>query len=145
VRNIATSVDLACAPERGWALLADVRRVPEWVPGVADARVLEADAAGRPLRVRFVSMPNAGSLDYVLRYSYDDGARTLRWQTDDGEQRSVEGEARISERPGGCRLDYVLTTWVARTLPAWAQSSLADDTPERTARAFQRWAERQTD
>jgi hypothetical protein len=161
MRNIAASVDLACAAERGWALLADVRRVPEWVPGVADAEVLESDAAGRAVLVRFVSMPAAGSLDYVLRYSYDEGARTLRWWTDDAPRsgaqrasaraerelaarderalRSLEGEARISERPGGCRLDYVLTTWAARTLPAWAQASLADDTPERTARAFQRW------
>ena len=139
--SVTASVDLDCSAERAWSLLADVRRVPEWVPGVADASVLETDAAGRAVRVRFVGMPAAGSLVYVLRYRYDDAARTLRWLTDVGDDRSIEGEARISERPGGCRLDYVLSTWSARSLPTWAQATLADDTPQRTARAFKRWVE----
>ncbi len=140
MRSVNAGVDLACSADDAWSRLADVRRVPEWVPGVADASVLETDAAGRATRVRFVGMPAAGSLVYVLLYRYDDASRTLRWLTDAGDERSIEGQARISERPGGgCRLDYVLQTWSARSLPVWAQTNLADDTPERTVRAFQRW------
>ncbi len=140
--SVTASVDLACSAAHAWSLLADVRRVPEWVPGVADASVLETDAAGRAVRVRFVGMPAAGSLVYVLRYRYDDAARTLRWLTDVGDERSIEGEARISERPGGgSRLDYLLSSWSARSLPTWAQATLADDTPERAVHAFKRWAE----
>ncbi|HTM21832.1 MAG TPA: SRPBCC family protein, partial [Kofleriaceae bacterium] len=93
---MTTSVLVGCSPERAWALLADVGRVPEWVPGVADAQVLDRDPAGRALRVRFVGMPAAGSLEWVLRYGYDDHARCLRWQSDDDDdgERSLEGEAR---------------------------------------------------
>jgi len=141
---VEATVDVACSAEQCWRLLADVLRVPEWVPGVAAAEVVEADADGRPLVVRFIGMPAAGSLDYVLRYGHDDQLRTLRWRSqDDAGERHLEGEARVVDLGDGrCRLHYVLTSWNARSLPGWAQATLADDTPERTAGAFRRWAER---
>lgn len=137
---LEATADLACPAARAWDLLADVMQTPAWVPGLAEARVIEGDAA-RPQVVQFVSMPSTGSLEYSLRYSYDDATRTLRWTPVGADARGVEGEARIEALDGDrCRLRYQLRTWAGRTVPRWAQAALAGDTAQRTVDAFQRWA-----
>jgi hypothetical protein len=87
-------------------------------------------------------MPSTGSLEYSLRYGYDDGARTLRWTAVAADQRGLEGHASIEAIDGGrCRLRYQLRTWAGRSVPRWAQAALAGDTAQRTVEAFRRWAE----
>ena len=135
------TIDVGCAAPRAWQLLADVAATPEWVPGLAEARVI-AGAAARPQVVQFVSMPSTGSLEYRLRYSYDDAARTLRWAAVGADPRGLEGEARIEALDGDrCRLRYQLRTWAGRSVPRWAQAALEGDTAQRTVEAFRRWAE----
>jgi hypothetical protein len=117
--------------------------VPEWIAGVADAEVEEADAAGRPLTVRFVGMPSTASVGYACTYQYDDAGRSLRWTTREGAERRIEGHAWLEElEPARCRFHYALSTWTAGSLPRWAKDTLADDTPERVVRAFERFAAR---
>lgn len=137
------TIDIACDAAFCWTLLADPRLASEWVLGVADAEIVELDAAGRPGQVRFTGMPSAASLDYVVAYTYDEAARRLRWRTVGEAERTVDGEAWLEPLGAAtCRLHYVLTTRAAKSLPTWARDTLADDTPAKVVKAFQRFAER---
>lgn len=134
------SIELDCPAAAAWERLADIEQVPSWVPGVAEATVLERD--GRARVVQFVTMPSTGSLVYRLRYGYDEAERTLRWSPEDGQDRRLDGVARIVDLGGGrCRLDYRQESWAGRAVPRWAQAALADDTAARTVEAFRRWIE----
>jgi hypothetical protein len=113
------------------------------VLGVADHEVLEVDERDRPLRVKFTGMPSAASLEYTMGYRYDEPGRRLHWSTVGETDRAIDGEAWIETlEPGRCRLHYTLTARASRSLPAWARDTLADDTPEKVVKAFQRFAER---
>lgn len=130
-----------------WTLLADPRLVPEWVAAVAQVEILAHDARGRAVRVSFVGMPSTGSLEYELEYRYDETEHRISWTTagvlEREPERQIIGEARLEELGGGrCRLHYALAAKAGRGLPAWARDTLADDTAEKVARAFQRFAER---
>ena len=139
---LEASIEVACSADRAWQLLADIGATPDWVPGIAEARVIDG-APHRPSVVQFTSMPSTGSLTYTLRYTYDDDTRTLGWSpatTDDA--RGLEGAARIEAvAPDRCILHYQLRAWAGRTVPRWAQAALASDTAQRTVEAFRRWAQ----
>jgi hypothetical protein len=137
------AVDVARDGDTCYRLLCAVERVAEWVPGVANVRIVERDAAGRPSLVHFVGMPARGSLTYALRYGYDDAARAVSWRSEDTQERDLEGEARVEPLDDGrCRLHYRLRVWAADTLPVWARSVLQEESAEPVAAAFRRWAER---
>jgi ribosome-associated toxin RatA of RatAB toxin-antitoxin module len=143
-RMRAVEVEIAASAEQCYRLLCDVQRVPEWVPGVADVRIVERDERGRPSLVRFTSMPGRGSLEYLVRYSYDDEAHCVRWTTEDGGERELSGEAAIVDHGRGwTRLRYALMGRAASSLPFWARDSLSEDRPQPVADAFKRWVERQ--
>lgn len=141
-RVLQASIELPCSPDRAWALLADVSATPEWVPGIADARVIDGPSH-RPTVVQFTSMPSTGSLTYRLRYTYDDDTRTLGWSpagTDD--PRGLEGTARVEAIAADrCILHYQLRAWAGRAVPRWAQAALEGDTAQRTVEAFRRHAQ----
>jgi len=134
------SIEVACTAAHAWALITDVERIPAWVPGVAEVSVLERDRY--PRVVQFVTMPSTGSLVYRLRYQHDDAVRTQRWSSVEGDERGLDGQARVDDLGDGrCRLHYQLSSWAGRAVPRWAQAALADDTAQRTVEAFRRWAE----
>jgi len=138
---LEASIEVGCSAARAWSLLADVASTPSWVQGLAEARVVEGEPT-RPLVVQFVSMPSTGSLEYRLRYTYDDATRTLRWTPAGTDPRGLEGAARIDFLDDArCTLVYQLRTWAGRSVPRWAQAALADDTAQRAVDAFRRWAE----
>ena len=134
------SIEVACTADEAWALLSAVERVPAWVPGVAEVEIL---ARGRHVELaQFVTMPSTGSLVYRVRYQHDDGERSQRWSSVEGDERGIDGAARIEDVGGDrCRLHYSLSSWAGRAVPRWAQAALADDTAQRTVEAFRRWAE----
>lgn len=137
------SVDLAHDAAFCWPLLADPRLASEWILGIADAEVLEVDAAGRPSQVRFTGMPSAASLDYVVAYRYDEASRRLSWRTVGAPERRMTGEAWLEELgPGACRMHYALASATSRSLPTWAEATFADDTPAKVVQAFRRFVER---
>lgn len=134
------SIEVACSADEAWALLLAVEQVPAWVPGVADVEILER---GRFVELaQYVTMPSTGSLVYRVRYQHDEAARTQRWTSLAGDERGLDGSARIEDLGDHrCRLHYSLASWAGRAVPRWAQAALADDTAQRTVEAFRRWAE----
>ena len=136
------SIEVACTAAQAWALLIDVARIPAWVPGVAEVEILEQDQL--PRLAQFVTMPSTGSLVYRVRYELDEAARVQRWSSIAGDERGLDGGARIEDLGDGrCRLHYSLSSWAGRAVPRWAQAALADDTAQRTVEAFRRWVEGQ--
>lgn len=137
-------VAVARSPAHCYQLLCAPHRVPEWVPGVADAHILATDDRGRPTRVRFVAMPARGSIEYVVGYDYDDAARRVRWANENTELREMRGEATVLDHnaPDACIVRYALRAAPGESLPPWAQAVLAEESPETVAYAFRRWAER---
>jgi len=139
-----TGVDVERSASVCYRLLCDVSRLPEWIVGIATANVVASLADGRASEVEFVTMPGSGSLSYSLRYTYDDDARTVRWQTPSPDEREVRGEASIEELgPNRCRLRYGLFTSVSAESPFWAQEELEKDKPNPVVASFRRWVERQ--
>lgn len=139
---LEASIEVACSADRAWRLLADIAATPDWVPGIAEAKIVDG-APHRPSVVQFTSMPSTGSLTYTLRYTYDDDTRTLGWSpatVDDA--RGLEGTARVEAiAPDRCILHYQLRAWAGRSVPRWAQAALASDTAQRTVEAFRRHAQ----
>jgi hypothetical protein len=137
------TIDVACEAGFAWTLLADPRLASEWVLGVAGAEILALDGDERPTRVRFTGMPSAASLEYEMAYEYDAAERRLRWHTVGDTDRALDGEAWIEVLgPVRCRLHYQMAAHPSRALPSWARDTLADDTPAKVVKAFQRFAER---
>lgn len=137
-------IEVGLSADACYRLASDPTRVPEWVTGVADVKVVDTDDAGRAAVVQFISMPNRGSLAYRLEYSYDDSARTVRWHIDDTTLRDLAGEVTVT--PAGdnrCRVRYGLLASAAEVLPGWAAVQLREESPDGVASAFKRWAERQ--
>lgn len=130
--------------DAAYQLLCDIDRVPDWVPGVASVRIVERDDAGRALRAHYVGMPSRASFEYELTYSYDDAARTLRWESGDTSLRELSGEVIVSDAgPEHARVAYGLWGPTPELLPAWAQAALREDVPAPIAEAFCRWARSQ--
>jgi ribosome-associated toxin RatA of RatAB toxin-antitoxin module len=138
---LEASIEVACSADRAWQLLADVGATPDWVPGIAEAKVIDG-APHRPTVVQFTSMPSTGSLTYALRYTYDDDTRTLGWSpAATADARGLEGTARVEAIAADrCILHYQLRAWAGRTVPRWAQAALEGDTAQRTVEAFRRHA-----
>ena len=141
----SATIDIDCDARTCWELLADPLRAPRWVSGVASAEALEHDAAGRPARVRFIGMPSAASLEYVLAYAYDPERLSVSWSTVENGARSLAGEARVeSIGSGRCRVSYTLISAAGHDVPVWARGTLAGDTPERALQALRRFLQRPT-
>jgi uncharacterized membrane protein len=136
-------LEIASPVEACWRLLCEVERVPAWVRGVARVVVIEVDGEGRPTLVEFLSMPNRGSVSYRLAYTYDAGARTVRWRSSSAEVRELAGEAVLEELVDGrTRLRYGVRAGAGDRVPSWAASALTDESPAALAEAFRRVAER---
>lgn len=139
----AIEVEIATGADHCYRLLCDVKRIPEWVSGVASVEILDVDQSHRPVLVRFVGMPGRASLEYSVRYAYDEPERTVRWRTEGSEERRLEGEATVTAIDAHrALLRYSLSTWAAASLPAWARSSFLSDEPAAVASSFKRWVER---
>lgn len=137
------NIEVERDPDTCYRLLCDIAATPDWVPGVANVTVLEADPHSRVLRAEFVAMPSRASVAYPLRYEYDDESRTVRWRSDDSAERGLVGEARVEVSPSGVsRVVYGLSSSITDLLPSWAQVVLDEDRPEPVVEAFKRWAER---
>lgn len=136
-------LEVGRSADDAYRLLCDIERVPDWVPGVASVRILETDAAGRALRAQFVGMPSRASFAYELTYTYDDAARTMRWESSDTMLRELSGEVIVNDAgPARARVAYGLWATAPDMLPGWAQMALREEAPAPIGEAFRRWAER---
>ena len=68
----------------------DLKSARLWLPGLRKAKVVRADAQGRPLEV---SYEFGDVLSYALVYAYDEAQKKVRWVPSAGVQDGVSGSA----------------------------------------------------
>jgi hypothetical protein len=97
---------IACPVDECWRVFTDPTALTSWVPGLRDARVIEANAEGLPIEIQFEF---ANDLLYSLIYSYDHEARIVHWEPRAGEHGAVRGYAQFEEaEDDSTKLTYAL-------------------------------------
>lgn len=114
---------IATAPERVWAIAADVERYPEWAKDVKDVVVRARDGEGRPIEVEFRASALGRSTHYTLGYDYADAPSVLAWRLIRGDIMStVDGAYHFSPTPdGGTEVRYDLTIELVVPLPGFVK------------------------
>jgi hypothetical protein len=94
--RIDTEIEIAAAPERVWAILADFARYPEWNPFIRsiDGRLEE----GARLTAHIVP-PNGRGMTFRPRVTALEPARELRWLGRLGVPGIFDGEHRLVIEP----------------------------------------------
>ena len=108
------------SPERCWEVAIDFERYPEWARDLKEATVLERDAQGRGVEVRFRAAGMGYSTSYTLRYDHSvDGV--LAWRLTRGDlTRKLDGSYRFEESPdGGVDVTYQLEAELVVPLPGF--------------------------
>lgn len=125
MREQATEqMTIAAPPERCFEVAIDFERYPEWARDVKEARVLERDADGNPLRVAFRAGAMGHSARYTLRYELDP-PRRLAWKLEQGDiVRVLDGEYAFEPAdgdPGSTQVTYHLAVELAVPLPGFVK------------------------
>jgi ribosome-associated toxin RatA of RatAB toxin-antitoxin module len=102
------------------AVLLDFEHYPEWARDLKEATVLERDAEGRGLEVRFRAAGMGYSTSYTLRYDHS-RPDTLAWRLIRGDlTRQLDGSYRFEDAPGGgVEVTYQLEVELAVPLPGF--------------------------
>jgi hypothetical protein len=101
-------------------VLLDFERYPEWAKDLKEVNVLDRDAEGRGLEVRFRAAGMGYSTNYTLRYDYSD-PDTLAWRLIRGDiTRKLDGSYHFAEAPdGGLDVTYELEAELVVPLPGF--------------------------
>jgi hypothetical protein len=93
------------AAERCYAMFCNARLLTAWVPGLKRAKVVLADAEGRPAEVIFAF---GESRSYSLKYHYQPEQLRVDWTQGMGRRDGVAGWAIFRAVGQGCELTYTL-------------------------------------
>ena len=103
--SASDTIQIAAAPERVWAIAADVERYPDWVRDVKDVVVRSRDEQQRPVEVEFRASALGRSTHYTLAYDYSQAPDVLAWKMVRGDiQRSIEGAYHLRSTSDGMRI-----------------------------------------
>lgn len=108
-----------------WAVLVDFERYPTWARDLKEVEVLERDAEGRGVEVRYRAAAMGRSTTYTLRYDHDEAPRRLPWKLVRGDiMRRLDGEYRLEpagENGNRTRVVYDLTVELVVPLPGFVK------------------------
>ena len=101
-------------------VLLDFERYPEWARDLKEATVLERDAQGRGVEVRFRAAGMGYSTSYTLRYDHS-AEGVLAWRLTRGDlTRKLDGSYRFDDRAdGGVDVTYQLEAELVVPLPGF--------------------------
>lgn len=121
VARLEATID--AEPAELWAVLADFERYPSWAQDLKAAEVLERDAQGRGVLVRFRAAAMGRSTSYVLRYDHADAPARLPWRLESGDiMRKLDGQYRLEPLDGGgTRVVYELEVELVVPLPGFVK------------------------
>jgi ribosome-associated toxin RatA of RatAB toxin-antitoxin module len=107
---IQAAIDIPAPVEVIWATVTDCERAPEMSPNLKSCRVVQRDPAGGwEVREQITKPGLIPSLRNVMRAEYD-RPRSIRFRRVDGDLRRLDGEWRLTPKPGG----IVRVTYEAR-------------------------------
>jgi ribosome-associated toxin RatA of RatAB toxin-antitoxin module len=110
------SIEVAAAPERIMAVVADLPAYPEWAKGVREAEVLERDEEGRAKQVRFTLDSGPVKDVYTLEYDWADDGLSVSWHLIKGQMQKAQNGRYLLE-PLGERTRVTYTLSVELVLP----------------------------
>jgi ribosome-associated toxin RatA of RatAB toxin-antitoxin module len=84
------SIEISAAPERCFAIAADLDYVPEWHGAMTHVAVLERDGDGRATVLDAEMDATVTRVRMRLRFSYEEPT-TVRWRRESGDLRSLDG------------------------------------------------------
>jgi len=119
--SVAEQTTIDATRQRCLAVLLDFERYPEWARDLKQATVIERDAAGRGVEVRYRAAGMGYSTSYTLRYDHTDPDR-LTWKLVKGDlTRKLDGYYEFVEdgATGGVIVTYVLEAELVLPLPGF--------------------------
>lgn len=118
--SVAEHTTIDASRQQCLAVLLDFERYPEWARDLKKATVLERDADGRGVEVRFRAAGMGYSTSYTLRYDYSNPDR-LAWKLLKGDlTRRLDGYYEFTDRPAeGVDVTYVLEAELIFPLPGF--------------------------
>lgn len=117
------TITIAAAPERVWAIAADVEHYPDWAKDVKDVVVRARDGEGRPTEVEFRASALGRSTHYTLGYDYSQAPDVLAWRMVRGDiMRTIDGAYHFSPAAdGGTEVRYDLAIELVVPLPGFVK------------------------
>jgi hypothetical protein len=120
------SIHVEATPERCYGVAIDFDRYPEWATDVKQVEVLDRDADGRGLQVRYEISALGKTIGYVLDYDYADAPGGFAWKLQKADFLSrLDGAYRFDADGDGTRVGYVLTVDVSLPLPGFMKRAAA--------------------
>ena len=111
-----SSIDIAAAPERVMAVIADFAAYPEWAGQVKSVEIVEPGGGDHPKQVRFTMDAGPIKDTYTLDYSWAPDGRSVTWTLVKGQmQRAQDGSYALSGDEKGTTVTYSLA--VDLTIP----------------------------
>jgi len=98
------SIVIAAPADKILEVVADIEAYPEWMSAFVQARVIERNENGRPLRAEFEVDAKIKVAEYVLEYEYPvDG---VTWKSVEGNVKEIAGSYSFKESAGGTEVIY---------------------------------------
>ena len=105
-----------------WATLTDFENYGVWARDLKEVTVLERDADGRAVVVRFRAAAMGRSTSYTLPSSWDDAPNRLPWELVEGDiERVLDGAYEFAEVDGGTDVTYHLRVDLVIPLPGFVK------------------------
>jgi uncharacterized membrane protein len=108
-----------------WAVLVDFEAYPTWAADLKQVDVLERDADGRGVIVRYRAAAMGRSASYTLRYDYDRAPHELPWVLVRGDiMRKLDGAYTLTpdpDDPGRTHVRYELEVDLVAPLPSFVK------------------------
>lgn len=119
--RVTETTIIAASPEEVRAVLVDFERYPEWAIDLKAVEILERDAQGQPLTVRYRAAGMGRSTYYTLRYDLTDPSK-VAWKLTDGDiTRKLDGHYALRPAGGGTAVDYELEVELIVPLPGFVK------------------------
>ncbi|WP_216216363.1 SRPBCC family protein [Amycolatopsis aidingensis] len=108
------SIEVAAAPERIMAVIADLPAYPEWAKAVQETEVLAEDEQGRAKQVRFTLDAGPVKDVYTLEYDWASDGLSVSWHLVKGQmQKAQNGRYLLEPRGASTKVTYTLSVELA--------------------------------
>jgi len=119
-------MSVAAAPERCFAVAADIERYPEWAADIKEVTVRERDAEGRPTLVSFRAAAFGRSTTYTLAYDYAEAPKVLSWRQTEGDiTAKLDGTYVFEAADTGTEVTYHLEVELRVPIPGFIKMRAA--------------------
>jgi len=118
-------LSIAASPQRLFEVVTDFDHYTDWIRDLKSVEVIERDAEGRAVAVRYRAAAMGRSTTYTLRYDYANAPRALPWRLVEGDiMRRLDGAYEfvpVPDDPDRTEVVYHLTVELIVPLPGFVK------------------------